>query len=191
MVRWLLCWWKFVKFSREHIAEPCWFLPSCWLPALLSFDIEEGDSMFFWNITKLLPDNMVSHPRRQYTSQSLHWEPEVQQNKYMYVKVKVKFSYAKLRTMPWRHVEWRYSSPSLNLATSFSWVMIFEHLRLYCQYSCCWVGPSTNLGDVESENSLACAGTERWFLSYLVCSPVTVLTELTQLQFMYNKSCLS
>jgi hypothetical protein len=50
-------------------------LPSCFFDAHLLldllFDLEDGGSAFLRNFGELLPDYPVSHPRRQYCSQSL------------------------------------------------------------------------------------------------------------------------
>jgi hypothetical protein len=38
---------------------------------------DDGGSKHFWNVGKLLPDYMAQHSRRQSSSYSLPWEPEI------------------------------------------------------------------------------------------------------------------
>jgi hypothetical protein len=42
-------------------------LAACCLLDLL-FELEDGDSIFFWNVRKLLPDCTASHPRKCYSA---------------------------------------------------------------------------------------------------------------------------
>jgi hypothetical protein len=59
-----------IKFSTCGLL--CLLPTSYWLLAWLMLFPEDGDSTFFQNITELLLEYMVSHPRRQYSSMQVH-----------------------------------------------------------------------------------------------------------------------
>jgi hypothetical protein len=57
---------------------------SDWFPCLkpiprlwLTYCPDDGGIKHLWNISKLLPDYMVQHPRRQSSSYLLLWKPEI------------------------------------------------------------------------------------------------------------------
>jgi hypothetical protein len=46
----------------------------------LLFNPENRGSKFLWNTSGLLLDYMALHPKSQYSSYSLMWEPQIQDN---------------------------------------------------------------------------------------------------------------
>jgi hypothetical protein len=85
-VLWLLPWYySLVQALTASTMLLHWFLSRAlvWALSLIYIYIytpqgpDYGHSKHFWNVGKLLPDNMVHHSRRQSSSYSLPEEPEI------------------------------------------------------------------------------------------------------------------
>jgi hypothetical protein len=72
---------QLMKMTVFWDVAPCSLVEVDWL-LRGSFDLhhyrpDDGGSKLLWNVGHLLPDFTVQHPRRQSSSYSLPWEPEI------------------------------------------------------------------------------------------------------------------